>query len=143
MAYLETHGLGRDFPGVTALDKVDLSIELGRTHILAGENGAGKSTLVKILTGTDRASRGKVLIDGRDPAEDPSLYKNVAYVPQELNLFPQMSVAENLFMPFSRTGHGGLLVDRGALVEEARTYLERFGIEADPRELVANISVSD
>ncbi|MGJ7041621.1 ribose transport system ATP-binding protein [Shinella sp. BE166] len=143
MAYLETRGLGRDFPGVTALDGVDLTIELGRTHILAGENGAGKSTLVKILTGTDRPSRGQVLIDGRDPAEDASLYKNVAYVPQELNLFPQMSVAENLFMPFDRTGHGGLLVNRNALVEEARTYLERFGIEADPRYLVANISVSD
>src|SRR5690606_3321096 len=97
----------------------------------------------KILTGTDRASRGTVLIDGRDPAEDPRLYKNVAYVPQELNLFPQMSVAENLFMPFSRTGHSGVLVDRGALVDEARSYLDRFGIEADPRELVANIPVAD
>ena len=87
MAYLETRGLGRDFPGVTALDNVDLTIELGRTHILAGENGAGKSTLVKILTGTDRASRGDILIDGRNPADEPALYKNVAYVPQELNLF--------------------------------------------------------
>jgi len=143
MAYLETRGLGRDFPGVTALNGVDLSIELGRTHILAGENGAGKSTLVKILTGTDRPSRGTVLIDGRDPIGNPALYKNVAYVPQELNLFPQMSVAENLFMPFDRTGHGGLLVDRRALVREAKSFLERFGIEADPRDLVANISVSD
>ncbi|MFK3667849.1 sugar ABC transporter ATP-binding protein [Ochrobactrum teleogrylli] len=143
MAYLETRGLGRDFPGVTALDGVDLQIELGRTHILAGENGAGKSTLVKILTGTDHASRGQVLIDGRDPASDPTLYKDVAYVPQELTLFPQMSVAENLFMPFSRTGHGGFLVNRTALMEEAKTYLDRFGIEAHPHQLVANISVSD
>ncbi|MDH7788600.1 ABC-type sugar transport system ATPase subunit [Ochrobactrum sp. 19YEA23] len=143
MAYLETRGLGRDFPGVTALDDVDLKIELGRTHILAGENGAGKSTLVKILTGTDHASRGQVLIDGRDPVSDPALFKNVAYVPQELTLFPQMSVAENLFMPFSRTGHGGFLVNRTALMEEAKTYLDRFGIEAHPHQLVANISVSD
>jgi ribose transport system ATP-binding protein len=143
MAYLETRGLGRDFPGVTALNDVDLSIELGRTHILAGENGAGKSTLVKILTGTDRPSRGTVQIDGRDPTNEPMLYKNVAYVPQELNLFPQMSVAENLFMPFDRTGHGGFLVNRSALAQEATGFLERFGIEADPRDLVANISVSD
>nr|WP_176024810.1 sugar ABC transporter ATP-binding protein [Brucella pseudintermedia] len=143
MAYLETSGLGRDFPGVTALDGVDLKIELGRTHILAGENGAGKSTLVKILTGTDSASRGQVLIDGRDPVTDPALYKNVAYVPQELTLFPQMSVAENLFMPFSRTGHGGFVVNRKALTEEAKSYLDRFGIEAQPDDLVANISVSD
>ncbi|MGV3550905.1 sugar ABC transporter ATP-binding protein [Rhizobium sp.] len=143
MAYLETRGLGRDFPGVTAFNDIDLSIELGRTHILAGENGAGKSTLVKILTGTDRPSRGEVLIDGRNAADDVSLYKNVAYVPQELNLFPHMSVAENLFMPFSRTGHGGMLVNRAALADEARSYLKRFGIEADPRALVAHISVSD
>lgn len=143
MAYLETSGLGRDFPGVTALDGVDLKIELGRTHILAGENGAGKSTLVKILTGTDQASRGQVLIDGRDPSDDASLYKNIAYVPQELTLFAQMSVAENLFMPFSRTGHGGFIVNRKTLMGEARTYLHRFGIEAQPDDLVANISVSD
>ncbi len=143
MAYLEAHGLGRDFPGVTALDGVDLAIELGRTHILAGENGAGKSTLVKILTGTDRPSRGKILIDGRDPAEAPELYRKVAYVPQELNLFPQMSVAENLFMPFNRTGHGGATVDRRALMREAQAYLDRFGIEARPQDLAAHISVSD
>lgn len=54
-----------------------------------------------------------------------------------------MSVAENLFMPFSRTGHGGFLVNRKALMEEAKSYLNRFGIEAQPDDLVANISVSD
>ncbi|OBZ94773.1 sugar ABC transporter ATP-binding protein [Pararhizobium polonicum] len=143
MAYLETRGLGRDFPGVIALNDVDLTIELGRTHIFAGENGAGKSTLVKILTGTDRQTRGQVLIDGRDPTEDPALYRNVAYVPQELTLFQQMTVAENLFMPFDRTGHGGTLFNRRALMEEAQAYLARFGIEARPQDLVAHISVSD
>lgn len=143
MAYIQTRGLGRDFPGVTALDGVDLDIELGRTHILAGENGAGKSTLVKILTGTDEPSRGQVRIDGRDPADDPTLYKIVAYVPQELSLFPRMSVAENLFMPFDKTGHGGLLFNRRAVRNEAQSYLDRFGIEARPQDLVADISVSD
>ncbi|MDT3378466.1 sugar ABC transporter ATP-binding protein [Labrys neptuniae] len=143
MAYLETTGLGRDFPGVTALNAVDLKVELGRTHILAGENGAGKSTLVKILTGAEHPSRGTIRIDGRDPAEEPSLYRNIAYVPQELTLFPQMSVAENLFMPLNRTGHGGMLFNRRALMMEAQAYLDRFGIEARPQDLVANISVSD
>ena len=143
MAYIETRGLGRDFPGVTALNGVDLDIVLGRTHILAGENGAGKSTLVKILTGTDSPSRGQVLIDGYDPADDPTLYRNVAYVPQELTLFPQMSVAENLFMPFDKTGHGTLLFSHRAVAAQAQTYLDRFGIEARPHDLVADISVSD
>ena len=143
MAYLETHGLSRDFPGVPALNGVDLAIELGRTHILAGENGAGKSTLVKILTGTDRPTRGQILIEGRDPATDPVLYRNVAYVPQELTLFPQVSVAENLFMPFDRSGHRSALFNRRALIAEAQIYLDRFGIEARPQDLVADISVSD
>ncbi|QEN88504.1 sugar ABC transporter ATP-binding protein [Labrys sp. KNU-23] len=143
MTYLEVRGLGRDFPGVVALNGVDLTIELGRTHILAGENGAGKSTLVKILTGTDRPTRGQVLIDGRDIATDPSAHRSVAYVPQELTLFPQMTVAENLFMPFDRTGHGGALFNRRALMREAQVYLDRFGIEARPGDIVAHISVSD
>lgn len=142
MAYLEARGLGRDFPGVTALDGVDLSIELGRTHILAGENGAGKSTLVKILTGADRASRGTISIDGADPLHSPDLFRKIAYVPQELSLFADMSVAENLFLPFDRTGHGGM-VNRRRMQAEAQTYLDRFGIEARPGDLVRHISVPD
>lgn len=142
MAYLETRGLGRDFPGVIALNDVDLSVELGRTHILAGENGAGKSTLVKILTGTDRASHGEIRIDGQDPVAHPDLYRKIAYVPQELSLFGDVSVAENLFMPFDRTGHGGI-VNRRRMEAEAQGYLDRFGIEAKPSDMVRHISVPD
>ena len=142
MAYLETSGLTREFPGVKALIDVDLSVELGRAHILAGENGAGKSTLVRILTGSDRMTAGTVRIDGRDPAEHPELFRKIAYVPQELSLFPDVSVAENLFMPFDRTGHGGL-VDRRRMRTEAQIYLDRFGIEARPGDLVRHISVPD
>ena len=142
MAYLEARGLGRDFPGVTALDDVDIDIEPGRTHVLVGENGAGKSTLVKMITGTDRPSRGTIVIDGKDAHDHPELFRYVAYVPQELNLFPHMSVAENLLMPFARSGHHGIVRKR-ALEEEARIYLERFGIEARPSDLVRSISVPD
>lgn len=142
MAYLEARGLGRDFPGVTALDGVDLSVELGRAHILAGENGAGKSTLVKILTGADHASRGSIVIDGQNPLDHPGLFRKIAYVPQELSLFPDVSVAENLFMPFDRTGHGGL-INRRRMEAEAQEYLDRFGIEAKPSDLVRHISVPD
>ncbi|APX25789.1 MAG: sugar ABC transporter ATP-binding protein [Rhodobacteraceae bacterium] len=142
MAYLEARGLGRDFPGVTALDDVDIDISSGRTHVLVGENGAGKSTFVKMVTGTDRPSRGTIRIDGKDAHDHPELFRYVAYVPQELNLFPHMSVAENLLMPFARSGHHGI-VRRRALEAEAQTYLDRFGIEARPSDLVRNISVPD
>ncbi|MDX3924601.1 MAG: sugar ABC transporter ATP-binding protein [Shinella sp.] len=143
MAFLEIKDLGRDFPGVTALNDIDISLELGRVHILAGENGAGKSTLVKLITGSDTPSRGTIRIDGRDPAEDPSLFKYVAYVPQELSLFPHLSVAENLFIPFSRSGFSSRTVSFRQLEKEAQIYLDRFAIEARPSDLVRNISVPD
>lgn len=143
MAFLEAAGLRRDFPGVTALDDVDIAIERGRVHVLAGENGAGKSTLVKLLTGADKPSRGTIRINGADPAADPSLFRSIAYVPQELTLFPHMSVAENLFLPFDRSGHGGAIVKHGTLERDAREILARFGIAASPGDLVRNISVSD
>ncbi|MQT14874.1 sugar ABC transporter ATP-binding protein [Segnochrobactrum spirostomi] len=143
MAYLEAKNLGHEFTGVTALNNVDIALELGRVHILAGENGAGKSTLVKLLTGAYAPSRGTLSIDGRDPATDADLFRTIAYVPQELSLFPHMSVAENLFLPYSRTGHGGALFHRRKLEVEAQDYLDRFGIRARPTDLVRTISVPD
>ena len=143
MAYLDAEGLGREYPGVRALDSVDLALELGRVHILAGENGAGKSTLVKILTGALPQSSGTLRIDGRDPATHPELYKTIAYVPQELTLFANMSVAENLFLPYGRTGHRGLIFQRRAIERDAQPYLDRFGITAQPSDLVRTISVPE
>lgn len=143
MAILEVENLGRDFPGVTALNNVNLAFELGRVHILAGENGAGKSTLVKLLTGAYTPSRGAVRIDGQDPFEHRRLFEYVAYVPQELNLFPHMSVAENLFMPYARSGFSGRYINYRVLNQAARLYLDTFSIEARPEELVRNISIPD
>ncbi|TCL03302.1 sugar ABC transporter ATP-binding protein [Sodalis ligni] len=143
MAILEVENLGRDFPGVTALNNVNLAFDLGRVHILAGENGAGKSTLVKVLTGAYTPSRGTIRIDGRDPLENRELFNCVAYVPQELNLFPHMSVAENLFIPYARSGFAGRYVDYKAINLAAQGYLDTFSIEARPDELVRNISISD
>ncbi len=143
MPFLEVRGIRKEFPGVVALDRVSLSIELGRVHVLAGENGAGKSTLVKILTGVDRPDAGEVLIGGRNAVEEPALFDDIGYVPQELNLFPHMTVAENLFMPFSKSGVAGAFLDAAALDREAQRYIDRFKIEARPRQLVKDIAVSD
>lgn len=140
MPILETDGLGRDFPGVCALHDASLRVRAGRVHVLAGENGAGKSTFVKLVTGTDLPTRGKVLIDGRDAAHAPELHRLVAYVPQELSLFPHMSVAENLLMPFRGKGH---LINPRSLAREAMPYLDRFGIAAGPGRAVRSISVPD
>ncbi|RJE89560.1 sugar ABC transporter ATP-binding protein [Paracoccus onubensis] len=143
MVYLEAQKLGRDFPGVRALDEVSITLTLGRVHILAGENGAGKSTLVKLLTGSDTPSQGSIRIDGKDPWQHPEIFETISYVPQELTLFPHLSVAENLFMPFWRSGHGRRVIDRKGMERDAKEYLDRFAIEARPGDLVRQISVPD
>lgn len=143
MAFIETRGIVRKFPGVVALNDVSLSIDLGQVHIFAGENGAGKSTLVKILTGTYEPSEGSLRIDGKDPLKNRELFDEVAYVPQELSLFEHMTVAENLFMPFEKSGMGGISIDYAALNKAAVEYIKRFEINARPDQLVKNIPVAD
>lgn len=143
MAFLEVMGIGQRFPGVVALRGVDLAIELGKVHVLAGENGAGKSTLVKILVGTQRPTEGRIAIDGGNPLDTPDLFDNIAYVPQELSLFPNMTVAENLFIPFGKTGHKGWSIDRAVMKKAAGKLLARFDIHARPTDLVRDIAISD
>lgn len=135
-------GVTKYFPGVIALDSVDLSVAGGTVHCVMGENGAGKSTLVKILTGVYTADEGIVTVLGRDGRHDRSVFDAVAYVPQEIDLFPDLSVAENLFMPFHKSGTGGAFVSRRALYDRAGEYIRRFRIQADPDEPVRNVSVS-
>lgn len=96
MAVLEARNIVKRFPGVIALNNLDITIRPGTIHCVIGENGAGKSTLVKTLTGVYQPDEGKVLIDGVNALEHPSAFSKVAYVPQELSLFGDMTIAENL-----------------------------------------------
>ncbi len=143
MAFLEVSNIWRRFPGVIALKDVSLSIELGQVHIFAGENGAGKSTLVKILTGTYQPSEGTISIDGGNPQAHPDLFDYIAYVPQELSLFPHMTVAENLFMPFEKSAVAEWIIDYGSLNDAALEFISRFEISARPDQLVKDIPVAD
>ena len=133
----------KEYPGVVALKNVDITFERGKVHCLMGENGAGKSTVAKILTGLRTPDEGTVSIDGKDAVKDRRMFKKVAYVPQELDLFKHMTVAENLFMPFSRTGKSGVFVNNRTLNKNAIPHLERFHITAKPSDLVEDISVSE
>jgi len=139
---LEAKGITKYFPGVRALDNVDLAVTEGSIHCVIGENGAGKSTLVRILTGVYHADSGEVLIAGEDAKRNNTLFERVAYVPQELDLFNEMTVAENLFMPFGRAGFRGGLVHKRKLFEASKEYIERFDIRAKPTDLVKQLSVS-
>ncbi|GBQ83789.1 sugar ABC transporter ATP-binding protein [Asaia krungthepensis] len=143
MVLLKATGIRKAYPGVVALDHIDLTLEPGKVHILAGENGAGKSTLIKTLSGLVRPDEGTLVIDDADALHDPRLFRRVAYVPQELNLFPYLTVAENMFMPFARSGFGRITVSEKAMEEKAASYITRFGIQARPSQKVAEISVPD
>ena len=143
MALLKAEGVVKTFPGVVALNNINLTIRPGTIHCIIGENGAGKSTLVKVLTGVYVPDTGEVTIDGQNALQHPQLFSKVAYVPQELSLFPEMTVAENLFMPFAKSGIGGAVVTGARLNQAAMPHLERFHIEVSPRTLVKNISISE
>ncbi|MCI9429637.1 MAG: sugar ABC transporter ATP-binding protein [Lachnospiraceae bacterium] len=141
MKVLEARNITKLFPGVVALDAVDVAFEPGEIHCIIGENGAGKSTLIKCLTGVYEPENGEVLIDGDNAMKNKALFNKVAYVPQEIDLFPYMSVAENLFLPYEKSGVKGT-VNQKELQKRAIPVLEQFSIPVKPDELVKDISVS-
>jgi ABC-type sugar transport system ATPase subunit len=140
---LQMTGISKQFPGVQALQHVDLYVRPGECLALVGENGAGKSTLMKILSGVYAPDEGTIAIDGQivipsNPHHAQQLGVSIIY--QEFNLFPNMSVEENIFIGRepNRTG----FVDRGRLRDSAREYLKQVGVDLDPRTLVRNLSVA-
>ena len=143
MPVLEASRIRKAFPGVVAVDDVSVTFDLGRIHGIVGENGAGKSTLVKILDGVLRPDKGTVQIDGDDALTQPRLFEKVSYVPQELDFFRNMTVAENLFMPFRKAGFRDFLILQSRLCAEAERWLELFQIDVSPSRLARDISVSN
>jgi ribose transport system ATP-binding protein len=98
---LAVRGVSKRFPGVHALDRVDLEVRRGEVHVLLGENGAGKSTLMKILSGVYARDEGRIFIDGqevepRSPRHAQSLGISIIY--QTFSQAPHLNVAENLFL---------------------------------------------
>ena len=145
---LEMRGIGKSFPGVIALDGVDLTLHAGEVHMLLGENGAGKSTLMKILSGAYRKDTGEILIDGvRAEIASPrdALARGIRVIYQELTLIAQLSAAENIFLgalPTSRIGGRFGVVDRRALHVGAASLLEDLGIAVDPRIRVGRLGLA-
>jgi ribose transport system ATP-binding protein len=144
MALLEARSITKIFPGVIALQDVNLSLEEGKIHCIVGENGAGKSTLVKVLTGLYQADEGSLMIGG-EAMNSHTLHDSemIAYVPQELNLFRFMSVAENLFIPFNKTKHSSVFYEKKKMEEEAAPYLKRFNMAVNPNDIVQDIPISE
>jgi rhamnose transport system ATP-binding protein len=129
---IELRSISKRFGPVEVLSDVDLSLEAGQVHSLAGENGAGKSTLVKILAGIHRPDRGRILKDGQEislsDATDAQRH-GIAVVHQHPALFPDLSVAENIFVGRQPKRNGR--VDWGAMTLQARELLERLRLRLD------------
>lgn len=140
---LEACGIVKTFPGVRALDNVQLTVRRGRLHALLGENGAGKSTLMNILAGVFPSDGGEIRLDGkpvsfRNPRDAQAA--GIAIIFQELNLVPHLSVAENIFLgrePLTRAG----LIDDARMNREAAGWLQRLKLAVDPRTPIARLRV--
>jgi inositol transport system ATP-binding protein len=141
---LEVRDVHKQFPGVKALDGVQLHVERAEVHALLGENGAGKSTLLKILSGAQTADRGECFLDGArlHPADSPIARQRLGLVTiyQEFNLLPFMSVAENLYLGREPTRRG--LLDWKRMRAEAAAILAGLGLHVDPQQEVRCLSVA-
>ncbi len=142
---LEMRGIKKAFPGVQALDGVDLEIRSGEVMALVGENGAGKSTLIKILSGAYIADEGEIFIKGSpvkitDPRHAQDLGVSVIY--QELNLAEQVSVAENIFAGREFRNRFGF-IDYKTLYKNTQMWLDALHItNVDPREEVKHLGIA-
>jgi ribose transport system ATP-binding protein len=126
-------GIRKTFPGVVALAGVDLTLGSGEVHMLLGENGAGKSTLMKILSGAYRKDSGEIRI--RDQAVEitsprHALELGIRVIYQELNLVPQLSVAENIFLGVAPTRLPGV-IDRRKLTDLTTALLADLGMNLE------------
>jgi erythritol transport system ATP-binding protein len=131
------------YPGTVALDSVDFNIYRGKVNVLVGENGAGKSTLMKIMAGVEQPTEGRLLLEGKEidpksPREAEALGIGIIY--QELNLFPNLNVSENIFMAHEAT-YGRAVVKHGEQEQRTRELLARLEQPIKPKTLVQNLRI--
>lgn len=144
MSLLEMNGIVKAFNGVEVLKGVRLKVGWGEVHALLGENGAGKSTLMNVLTGVVRKDSGTIAFDGKEIDAitiRQSEELGIAFVHQELNLFNDLKVYENIFLGKEYKNRLGTLNKR-KMMEETKQLFHELGMEIDPGELVVNLKTS-
>ena len=139
---LTMEGIDKSFPGVHALDHVNLEVRRGEVHALMGENGAGKSTLMKVLTGIYTKDSGTITYEGKEvefhgPKEAQEA--GIVIVHQELNMMNHLTVAQNIFI--GREFMKGGIIDDAKMNEESKKLFEQLGIKIDPTEKMGNLTV--
>lgn len=141
---LQMRGICKRFPGVVALDRVDLDVRTGEVLVLMGENGAGKSTLMKVLAGAERPDAGDVVVDGRPVSlASPRVARRlgISVIHQELTLVPHLSVAENVFLGRAPRRAPGL-VDWRRMRALADSLLRGLGTTLDVRAPVSRLGIA-
>ena len=144
---LRVRDIKKTFPGVVALNGVQLEVGPGEVHALLGENGAGKSTMLKILSGAQPpdSGQGTLEFDGQtlDRDDTPVRRQEIGIVTiyQEFNLLPAMSVAENMYLGREPLRNG--LIDWGQMFKDAQKIISDLGLELGPRTLVRSLSVAE
>jgi ribose transport system ATP-binding protein len=142
--YLAMRGISKSFPGVKALDEASLEVRSGECHALVGENGAGKSTLMKVLAGAVLADGGGIFLDGRQAEILSPLTARrlgISMIYQELNLLPQLTVAENIFLG-REPRRGFALLNRRKMIDDSRAWLNRLRQKIDPRSLARHLTLA-
>jgi len=140
---LEAREITKHYPGTVALDKASFKVRKGKVNVLVGGNGAGKSTMMKIMAGVETKSSGTIFINGQEaeyntPSE--AIRHGVGIIYQELNLFPNLSIAENMFMT-REIKKNCFTIDHSKQREQAKQYLDKLKLDISPETLVGSIRV--
>ncbi len=140
---LELRGISKSFPGVKALDDVNITLRGGTVHAIVGENGAGKSTLMKIINGLYKRDTGQIFLNSKQvsfsgPME--SAEAGIAMIYQELNFFPDLTIAENIFM---RRQPGKLgCVDWNSMMQQAKKIMDSNDMHFDPKMPIKDLPIA-
>ncbi|HJA72025.1 MAG TPA: sugar ABC transporter ATP-binding protein, partial [Candidatus Lachnoclostridium stercoravium] len=141
---LRAEGITKRFAGMTALDKVQLTVYPGKVNVLLGENGAGKSTLVKIIAGVYTRDEGDIWFDGQK-VEFTNVREaqkaGISIIHQELNMLPERTVAQNIFLGREPVKAAGI-VDYKKMAVESKKLLDNLGLDLNPNTLVKNLSIA-
>ncbi|MEV5025452.1 sugar ABC transporter ATP-binding protein [Paenibacillus sp. LPE1-1-1.1] len=138
-------GIMKQFPGVLALDQCRFELHAGEVHALVGENGAGKSTMMKILTGVYKKDAGRIVYKGKEvEIANTKAAQNlgISIIHQELQLMPDLTIAQNIFIGREPRSMIPLFLDEHAINERTQALFQRMNLKLDPRTLVSELTVA-
>lgn len=139
---VEFRHITKRFPGVLALNDINLELKEGEVHVLIGENGAGKSTLMKILSGAYHQDEGELIIGGDTVKRNSPIISSsmgIGMIYQELNLIPELSIMKNIFLGSEKKK--GIFDHREYMLQESKKYLQMLHLDIDPDTLVKDLGV--